>query len=115
MPQRLAIATPFHRPSPWCTSSYPASLNVLTGASASPSLVSCIRSTSGFARSSHHMTFSRRAFSELTFQVAIRMAKDYPICAASSGGNHFASWKITPRVKREPERTVLTPCRMLTR
>src|SRR5215831_8012063 len=78
MPQRLAIATPFHRPSPWCASSYPAWLNVSTGASASASFVSCIRSTSGFVRSSHHMTFSRRAFSELTFQVAIRMSKDHP-------------------------------------
>src|SRR5882724_5384450 len=28
--------------------------------------------TSGRARSSHHHTFSRRAFNELTFQVAIR-------------------------------------------
>src|SRR5262247_106778 len=44
-----------------------------TGASASRSLVSCMRSTSGLARSSHHATFSRRARSELTFHVAIRM------------------------------------------
>src|SRR5215471_3976514 len=29
--------------------------------------------TSGRARSSHHVTFSRRAFSEFTFQVAIRI------------------------------------------
>src|SRR5207245_9900554 len=29
--------------------------------------------TSGLARSSHHVTFSSLAFSELTFQVAIRM------------------------------------------
>src|SRR2546425_4314199 len=31
-----------------------------------------MRRTSGRARSSHHVTLSRRAFSELTFQVAIR-------------------------------------------
>src|SRR5438128_2828517 len=65
------MATPFHRPSPWCASSYPASWNASAGASGSASLVSCISSTSGRARSSHHVTLSRRAFSELTFQVAI--------------------------------------------
>src|SRR5207249_828592 len=31
-----------------------------------------MRRTSGRARASHHSTLSRRAFSELTFQVAIR-------------------------------------------
>jgi hypothetical protein len=31
-----------------------------------------MRRTSGRARSSHHETFSRRAFRELTFQVATR-------------------------------------------
>src|SRR5207253_11101780 len=36
-----------------------------------------MRSTSGRARSSHQATFSRRAFSELTFQVAIRTARSY--------------------------------------
>jgi hypothetical protein len=38
------------------------------------SFVSCIISTSGRARSSHQRTLSRRARSELTFQVAIRIA-----------------------------------------
>src|SRR5438128_1579198 len=37
------------------------------------SFVSCINRTSGFARSSHHTTFSSRAFNELTFQVAMRI------------------------------------------
>src|SRR5207245_4135724 len=50
-----------------------ASLKVATGASASESFVSCISRTSGFARPSHQTTFSSRAFSELTFQVAIRI------------------------------------------
>src|SRR6266496_2638956 len=71
------MATPFHRPSPWCASSYPASRNTSTGAAASVSFVSCMRSTSGRARSSHQRTLSRRAFSELTFQVAILIALDY--------------------------------------
>src|ERR1700675_4418288 len=35
-------------------------------------------STSGFARSSHHQTFSSRARRELTFQVAIRMPRSAP-------------------------------------
>ena len=43
------------------------------GASASASFVSCISRTSGCARSSHHVTLSSRAFSEFTFQVAIRI------------------------------------------
>ena len=47
MPARLAIATPFHWPWPWCASSYPASRNAAAGAAASVSLVSCISSTSG--------------------------------------------------------------------
>src|SRR6266550_4089144 len=46
----------------------------MTGASASVSFVSWISSTSGAARSSHHSTFSSRAFSELTFQVAMCIA-----------------------------------------
>src|SRR5439155_17253332 len=66
------MANPFQRPSPWCASSYPAVRNASAGASESASLVSCMSSTSGFARSSHHRTLSRRAFRELTFQVAIR-------------------------------------------
>jgi len=49
------------------------------------------------------MTFSRRAFRELTFQVAIRIANDYPIWTASDDNDHCASWKMTPSVKREPE------------
>jgi hypothetical protein len=44
------------------------------GTSVSDTFVSCIRSTSGWARSSHYVTFSRRAFNELTFRVAMRMA-----------------------------------------
>src|SRR5207245_56744 len=51
----------------------PPALAVLgQGVAVSASFVSCIRSTSGRARASHHSTLSRRAFSELTFQVAIR-------------------------------------------
>src|SRR3989454_12426680 len=37
-----------------------------------------MRRTSGRARASHHSTLSRRAFSELTFQVAIRTAPRLP-------------------------------------
>src|SRR5437867_4743302 len=59
------------------------------GASRSASLVSCIRSTSGLARSSHHVTFSRRAFSELTFQVAMRIHIDYPILERGSSCSDF--------------------------
>src|SRR5262245_5563363 len=43
--------------------------------SPSASFVSCIKSTSGSARSSHQPTFSKRAFSELTFQVAMRIGR----------------------------------------
>ena len=45
----------------------------MTGASSSESFVSCIRSTSGCARSSHSITRSMRALSELTFHVAMRI------------------------------------------
>src|SRR5881396_1887734 len=51
----------------------------MTGASASASFVSCMRSTSGAARSSHQRTFSRRAGSELTFHVAMRIGRAAPI------------------------------------
>jgi hypothetical protein len=37
------------------------------------------------------------------------------ICEGGHSRCHFASWKITPSVKREPEWTVLTPCRVFTR
>src|SRR2546426_3729382 len=37
-----------------------------------------MRRTSGRARSSHHVTLSRRAFSELTFQLAIRTGLRLP-------------------------------------
>src|SRR3954447_15626134 len=47
--------------------------NAIAGASGSASFVSCISRTSGAARSSHQSTFSWRAFSELTFQVAMRI------------------------------------------
>src|SRR5829696_556572 len=52
--------------------SYPALLNGSIGTSLSASLVSCMRRTSGCARSSHQATFSSRALSELTFHVAMR-------------------------------------------
>src|SRR2546428_5980004 len=78
MPHRLAMATPFQPPSPWWASAYPRSRKTLTGASASVSFVSCMRSTSGRARSSHQVTLSSRALRELTFQVAMRTDVDYP-------------------------------------
>src|SRR5687767_6325986 len=78
IPTRLAMATPFQRPSPWCATSYPAPVKASRGISSSASLVSCMSRTSGFARSSHHVTFSSRAFSELTFQVAIRIRSGSP-------------------------------------
>ena len=46
------------------------------GTSSSASFVSCIKSKSGCTRPSHQRTFSSRALSELTFQVAMRMAAD---------------------------------------
>src|SRR5207244_6664772 len=71
-------------------SSYPASRKASAGASGSASLVSCISSTSGRARSSHHVTFSRRAFSELTFQVAILTSPSYEEPAKSAS----PSWSL---------------------
>src|SRR6185436_5944305 len=59
--------------------------------SASFSFVSCISKTSGCARSSHHVTFCRRAPSEFTFQVAILMTKPasvYRVAFAKRGGIH---------------------------
>src|SRR5438093_8463111 len=88
-PQRLAMATPFHCPSPWWASSYPAFRNASRGASASASLVSCISRTSGRPRSSHQATLSKRALSELTFQVAILTDVGYRVSggpAAVGGG-----------------------------
>src|SRR5437016_2133573 len=84
------MATPFHRPSPWCASSYPTSRKASAGASGSASLVSYISSTSGRARSSHHVTFSRRAFSDLTFQVAILTSPSYEEPARSAS----PSWSL---------------------
>src|SRR5450759_4308516 len=72
IPTRLAMATPFQRPSPWWASSYPAIRNGISGAASSASLVSCISSTSGTRWTSHSSTRGRRALSELTFQVAMR-------------------------------------------
>src|SRR5215210_7261564 len=53
----------------------------MTGASASVSFVSWTIRTSGAARSSHHSIFSSRAFRELTFHVAIRIAASVPPAA----------------------------------
>src|SRR3954451_889542 len=76
--ERLAMATPFQRPSPWWASWYPRLAKKSCGTSLSASFVSCISITSGRARSSHQDTLSRRALSELTFQVAMRMGRLYP-------------------------------------
>src|SRR5262249_23578954 len=63
------------------------------------------RSTSGLARSSHHVTFSRRAFNEFTFQVAIRMFIDYSMSAGYAPERldvNLKSWSHVPiqRVRR---------------
>src|SRR4051794_4508605 len=71
------MATPFHCPCPWCTVSYPSALNASWGNVWSESFVSWRQSTSGFAYASHSSTRSWRAFSELTFQVAIRTPGRY--------------------------------------
>src|SRR6185295_1222314 len=47
-------------------------MNVNAGKASSLSLVSCMHNTSGCMSASHCSTRSRRAFNELTFQVAIR-------------------------------------------
>src|SRR5829696_626475 len=73
-PARDRIATPFHCPGPWCTESYPSDWKVSCGNESSDSLVSWRHSTSGWAYCSHSSTRGRRAFSELTFQVAKRTA-----------------------------------------
>src|SRR5438552_9756892 len=73
-PARDRIATPFHCPGPWCTESYPSDWKVSCGNESSASLVSCRHRTSGCAYWSHSSTRGRRAFSELTFQVAKRTA-----------------------------------------
>src|SRR5919198_2292675 len=66
-------------------------LNGIVGTSLSASFVSCISRMSGWARSSHHSTLSRRAFNELTFQVAIRIGNSlWPF----EGGNGAA---VLPR------------------
>ena len=67
------------------------------GASASVSLVSCMSRTSGLARSSHHVIFSSLAFSELTFQVAIRMvySADFTIRPFAST-YHFSLANVLP-------------------
>src|SRR2546427_13101335 len=53
--------------------------------------------TSGLARSSHHVTFSSLAFSELTFQVAIRMvySADFTIRPFAST-YHFSLANVLP-------------------
>jgi hypothetical protein len=51
------------------------------------------------------------------------LAPPFPRCGREAGkvgkearpGPHAASWKMTPRVVREPLRTLLTPWRRLTR
>src|SRR2546427_2359199 len=109
IPHRLAMATPFHRPSPWCASAYPALRKASVGASGSASLVSCMSSTSGRARSSHQVTFSRRAFSELTFQVAIRTGRIVARKPREAGypagiGPHVARRLWHPRDDHRPAR-----------
>ena len=48
-PTRLAMATPFHRPSPWWAVSYPRAAKAPWGNTASACLVSCMQRTSGWA------------------------------------------------------------------
>ena len=46
-PTLLRMATPFQRPSPWCTPSYPSAENVSDGKAESASFVSCMHRMSG--------------------------------------------------------------------
>src|SRR3954468_17799386 len=64
------MATPFQRPSPECTASYPSALSSLNGNVLSAHLVSCSATTSGCTSSSHGSSRGSRAPIELTFQVA---------------------------------------------
>jgi len=67
------MATPFQRPSPWDADSYPRVDSAMAGKAASASFVSCMQTTSGWAYSIHSSTRDKRALSEFTFQVAMRM------------------------------------------
>src|SRR5713101_6407250 len=78
MPTRDRIATPFHWLWPWWTDSYPSPENARLGNASSASFVSWRHNTSGCAYTSHSSTRSWRAFSELTFQVAIRTGQTLP-------------------------------------
>src|SRR3954467_9766490 len=55
-------------------------MNVNAGNASSLSFVSCMHSTSGCMSAIHCSTRSRRAFSELTFQVAIRTVATVANC-----------------------------------
>ncbi len=68
------MATPFHRPCPWCTDSYPSAEKVSAGKASSASFVSCRHNTSGSHSAIHASTRSSRADNEFTFQVATRTA-----------------------------------------
>src|SRR4051794_3868517 len=75
-PTRDRIATPFHAPCPWAATSYPrsdSSLPISSANASSASFVSCRHRTSGLRSSSHGSSRGTRCFSELTFQVTIRM------------------------------------------
>src|SRR5437016_12315441 len=67
------MATSFQRPVPWWAASYPKVAKAIAGKVASATLVSCMHRTSGFAYPIHSSTRGSRAFSELTFHVAIRI------------------------------------------
>src|SRR4051794_1025524 len=56
--------------------------NVMAGKAPSASFVSCMHSTSGCTEAIHSSTRGRRAFSEFTFQVAMRNIGPDPIWPA---------------------------------
>ena len=70
------LAPPFHCPWPQWAASYPRVWNASAGKALSASFVSCMHRTSGCAYPSQSSTRAKRAFSELTFQVAIRIAAE---------------------------------------
>src|SRR5690606_33938994 len=72
MPTRERIATPFQRPSPRWTASYPRSARSVYGNCSSEILVSCRQSTSGFITCSHTLMRGIRLGREFTFQVTMR-------------------------------------------
>jgi hypothetical protein len=72
IPTRESSATPFQRPCPRCTDSYPAAATSSAGNASWAILVSWSTTTSGSTDSSQESSLGNRAGREFTFQVAMR-------------------------------------------